>query len=807
MVRKKMKRKQLNNAGSTIIVVLVMLSFMLILATVVTSATSLNLRMKRNEKQSTKTFYTSEDAVNEIYVSLGNISTECFAMAYQDEIASVVGSTDAGSYTVDNIECNKNLRLNYIHRVLNKLNVIDEQFLEENKHKYTGFLSNAEVGVFARNEGSLECKNIVAVLGSYIEDDHLDKDGNPTLKVKSIGSFSISSAVSTADDSLFAYVIRLHDCVVEYITESGYYSYITFDCQMGMPDRLVNITDSEVLKLDSFVQYALIGNEGIEISADDSLTLNGNAFGGPLKGILVNPGAALNVNGGNSLSTSGDINVKDGSFTTNSNVNLWCYNFKTSNDTANKGNPAINLSGGTTTFVRDDLQLDGDNSNVNIAGEFYGYGFEKDNSTAVHRYSSSIIMNGNNSRLDLTNLNKLVVAGRAYVDFESMAGNAAPLATGQAVSLIGDQEIYLVPPAFMGGSNPVEKGQVVNVNITEDNFFGYKYLNAADGLYTIKTIDNKDYYYFKFANEGDAADYVKAIFDDETYEAVLAEKGIAYKESYDSTRNYMKSMVTLNAQNINSLITTGNGTIQTKSTMIAAAPGNGFNGLSYVASTSNDYNFGYEFEDLSNRYTVLSKTLYQLTTTSHVTSSMVNMMYPNLAAYSTNVYENIISLEGFKAYTENHKGPRIDKLKGSYDGYILCAFDNSYSASDPLIISNDTVTLPSAGNAQYSFKDYSGGVVVASGDVIVKKNFNGTIIAGGTIIVEDNVTVGGLSNIADLVKSNQKYAEIFKVWSPLPDSDDSGFLDVQNMTYKDMVILSNWRKYDDSNQNAESPTE
>lgn len=75
----------------------------------------------------------------------------------------------------------------------------------------------------------------------------------------------------------------------------------------------------------------------------------------------------------------------------------------------------------------------------------------------------------------------------------------------------------------------------------------------------------------------------------------------------------------------------------------------------------------------------------------------------------------------------------------------------------------------------YSFRDVDGGVIVASGDVVIKKNFTGTIIAGGTITIEGDVTVTGLSDTTDIIKTDQKYAEIFKVWNPLENSDDSGF--------------------------------
>lgn len=815
MIKAVKEKRKLNNSGSTMVIVLIMTSFILILATVLTTSTALNLKMKMTDKTTTKIFYTSEDAVNEIYVALGQVSIECFNAAYQEEISNVVSKTKAsGSYTVDNITCNTRLRQNYVHRMLNKLGVVADANLESIKYTYSDYLSAKEEGTFVRSSGTSEVNGIVAILGTYIENSHKDDSGNPTLLVKSIDSFKVISKKSSAegidkypDDSLFAYVIELDNCVVEYLTEDGFYSYITFDCSVGMPDSLVNITDSESLTLDSFVQYSLIGNKGITVDSSKVLSLNGNAFGGNANGtgIEIKPGATLSVKSGNSLSTSGDIDVKDGTLTTEGDVNIWCYNLKTSNDSGSKGTPTVNISSSTNTYVRDDLEINGDNSNVNVAGNYYGYGYESDNASNIHSYSSSITINSKRSNLNLTNLNRLVVAGKAYVDYASLTSNASPYSTGESVSLIGNQEIYLVPPSLMGGSNPVNTGSGITVNITNENdFFGYDYIDPTTP-YVIKTVKGddgvtRDFYYLKFINDKNAADYVKAILDDSTFNTIIAGKSASIKEKFESQRAYMKKLITFNAESMGSVITAGSGNINTKSTMIAAAPGNGINGLSYVASTSDSYDFYNDFEDLSCRYTVLTKTLYELTTSTHMNNNLVNQMYPKLSSYSTNVYSNIIATNGFTSYTSGNNGPKMDALTGGYKGMVLCAFDNSNTGSAPLIISDDTEVLPQANNATYSFKDYSGGVVVCSGNVVIKKNFNGTIIAGGTITIEDNVTVGGLANITDLVKTNQKFAEIFKVWNPMADSDDSGFLDVQKMTYKDMVMISNWRKYNDASQ-------
>ena len=86
-----LKRKR-NNSGSTIVIVLIMTSFVLILSTLITTTTMVNLKMKMIASQSKKTFYTSEEAVDEIYAALGKASMECFNASYEVIVRSFLTS-------------------------------------------------------------------------------------------------------------------------------------------------------------------------------------------------------------------------------------------------------------------------------------------------------------------------------------------------------------------------------------------------------------------------------------------------------------------------------------------------------------------------------------------------------------------------------------------------------------------------------------------------------------------------------------------------------------------------------------------
>ena len=83
------------------------------------------------------------------------------------------------------------------------------------------------------------------------------------------------------------------------------------------------------------------------------------------------------------------------------------------------------IEGSGEFCVGDDLELNGNKSEVSLTGKYYGYNSAKWDDAATteifgkHSNSSAIIVNGSRSKLTLNGLEELIVAGRAYIDFES----------------------------------------------------------------------------------------------------------------------------------------------------------------------------------------------------------------------------------------------------------------------------------------------------------------------------------------------------------------------------------------------------
>lgn len=833
-----------SNSGSTLVVVLTVVAFLSILAVVVTSAATTNYKMKIINKQSQKAFYTSENALDEIYAALGKISIETFDEAYNEQLASVIESIPVGngnvSITMPNININRELRKSYTYKILDKLKLLDES---KTKNAYTD--NDFQIVSYDKNTNESMIENFVAVLNSYLEGNGETDDNNVGLRVVSIDSIKITAnntAItkngSTTPLDLKQYVLTFTNCRVEYLNERSYYSNITFDGNLAMPDIYIDFSTETTKELTTFADYALVGNTGISIGRKNSsdeliqgnLNLNGNAYAGKgassSGGVLVTSGSNINVGSGITLISGGDITVNDGTFTAN-NSKLWCESIITAGNIGS----SVNISGNdSATYVKDDLQVDGNFSTVILNGGYYGYSYQGVNTAeGNHNNSSAIIVNGEKSSVNMSALKELVLGGRAYIDYAGFSTDKA-YTTGESVSLIGTQEMYLVPSYMMTRekivdgktvvtevSNPIVGDTTgVKVNITEKNFFGWNYLDSD--LYTAREViiggKTVTYYYFKFkGGNGDKAvsDYTKALLDEDAYKTitdnVAASTETERKQTiseYDKCRAYIRGviMANLSAQS-SDLISTVAGTVYTNGQMINAAFKDGNNSLG-LSSTNNSYvvdgnavstdGFLLESMDLSNRYDLLSMILampdyknsdgtrnylYQLGNSVVIDNESIN-----ISGYEkNNVFENIVSMDDLNKLVATEAHSEVIDVPGYGSGVV------SY------ITNGKTTVIGEAPN------DYDHGIIVTTGDVIVKKNFTGSIIARGTIYIEGNVTVSSdKALVNELLSRDSALQNILNT----SGSTVGGEVAVNDMTYKDFVDFVNWRKTENENVTEES---
>lgn len=229
---------------------------------------------------------------------------------------------------------------------------------------------------------------------------------------------------------------------------------------------------------------------------------------------------------GNYIISKGDINLSGNNpqievnSTAGENLaNLWFTSMRTityrpdevsgdyigANITNAATDPTININ--ANIFALNDLTLNADKSSAVIKGNYYGYN-EGGLADILHKKTgrddggnSAIIVNGSKSSLDMKGINNFVLMGKAYIDFTSdkaTDANAMDAAIGldptsysevvptaESVAIKTNQQLYLVPPDFLDGPNPVEDSSdshTFTINISNadlQKWFGYRYLNSS----------------------------------------------------------------------------------------------------------------------------------------------------------------------------------------------------------------------------------------------------------------------------------------------------------------------------------------
>lgn len=511
----KLKKSILSNQGSTLITVIVAISFVIILTSIVVGASVMNMRMKGIDKVTRNDFYKAEKAYNDIYIGIGQEMTVKAGRVY-DDLFKKVGTTGYDSAGAAE-KAEKEFRETFLKEAYDKLNKESEADRIANLQKYR-----------------TTSDSVVNHVGKII----IEKKDGTTLNIDT-GADDPSTGYYPAYIGAYtdAYRLRISGLEIS-VTDSstGYQSVISTDIVIESPTLDFFGTNVDVS------DYGLIGNKGIYINGANTastntsvVNINGNLFGGLHSTAIVqsSPSSALpddsladtlyggiNIKDstvnilGNNIVSKGDINLSG--YQTGLNIgtagssaanlpNVWFDSLRTIKETDNsKNKTTVNIN--ANLYALNDLEINGNESNVTISGNYYGYNdmtlydastgtidFSTPKGNLFHSLSkragrddadsSAIIINGPKATLDMSDLNSFVLMGRAYVDFgkaDSDPGTkVVPTAEGLAVKT--NQQLYLVPTDFLKGSNPSDVN-TFEFSITDaeyNNWFGAKYLKST----------------------------------------------------------------------------------------------------------------------------------------------------------------------------------------------------------------------------------------------------------------------------------------------------------------------------------------
>lgn len=583
-------------------------------------------------------------------------------------------------------------------------------------------------------------------LNSYLKET---KKLNPTADGAQVQGTAI---LDTASSNKY---ITIKGLRVVCITE-GYSTSITTDIRINFPEE-----QEEISSLAPYQDYALIADQALVAKFTDH-TIQGNLYAGS-KGIQTGNGKSLFISG-SSIITKGDIIVRDrGSLIIQgSDTEVWASNLVTT-----QTNKAVDMSGDTIfkvtgkCYIMDDLALEAKRSKVTMEGEYYGY---SDGMTS--EANSAIIINAIHAKLDLSGLNKLYLAGRASISLDDGSGavnydtddrygagtnSNCNIPTGESLVLKGCQNVYLLPSEYIAiGHNPVTWDEYVAyydtitntdtlVSIPHDaEVFHTSALSADEcrlmyylnelqpvkkAFYKFGSNDNVVYYYLNFKSKELATTYYKNYM-------------LCYPERIYN--GFPVEGIIIN-NTPGAYITAGNLMLYDSELKLIR----GIN-----ATFTNHYRN--EYQHLTATLTKHQKGIGDLT--------------------EDIVFENILDVDKIRADAMGSPGGIVlekEALIGT-DHYYVIIIDNE------------------AGGTYHYDQSGKKGIIIATGDVSVERNFTGLIISNKTI----DLSAAQITAASDLVsRILSQDADVARYFRAFTSTSDKGYINVSNL-----IHYENWKK-------------
>lgn len=773
-----------NERGSAIVMVLVAMAFVGIMASLLMYVSLVNYRVKITDRKAKDNFYSAEFAMDEIRAGLQDVVYHGFSKAYEE--------------TMQNYAADENVSKNTFFKERYVTYITDSLKMQTNSEKY----DIAVLRKFVTKPA--ESKN---ELGVYIESSSCD-------------------FIKEEDE------MRLMDIKVIYTDEAGYVSVIESDILLAVPNLGIHAT-YEFPKIE---EYCVIAQKKIYIgngtAADNGVIMKGSIYGGE-EGIELDSQAAFYIQGYQAPGentpkaamaiTDGEILLgnemayNSSKLYTGQEVSLWTSGIRvegiasTSNGEAD--NYVVLLQG--NTYVQDDLTIDAAGTGVYLSGSYTGFG----NANTKAENSSSIIINGTDTVLNMGNLTSLSLGGNTYVgtsklDISDMENQTFPkenkdIKMGNAVASKAEQIAYLVPIECIGydlamnrtivGRNPVnvkdklyqeflelsaaypEDYKEVNLNLIDETIG--KPLTSYGATYE-KVYYKPDrntiwiYYYLKFASSFEASRFFRDYY---TANPTALNHYI---------ENYIRILEVGNLENLN-LNMVGNMVVKDSLgnfRLIEATVGE---------NLEEQIQLNKEYAQYGNQFVSLCKKL--------------NPQYETLTAKEREegVYNNIINTELIQ---------QCKNLGIFLDKFIV--FQNESAGTLALLILNDGddgeinlyQAFEEAGIAKRDWGNIH--LVISERDLEVKPykemtevSFNGSIIVDGSLIVPDNKAVFSIIESMDdtlLGSYSYEYGDKerkLRVLSLFWEGKDSeimeeivGAEEENSITTEKLVVYENWTK-------------
>lgn len=822
--------------------VIATVSFLSVLVAAILVAIALCYRMRAIDLNSRDNFYYLEQAMDEIYAGVGGDTVTYLKEAYEETVEILVyyDASTKSYVTMDNTQANELMSKTFMQKLKNDNNYNDKTLLMDKLSKFISnrySASNPE-GIQIKfdnfeygSEGkSYTIKNLVLTRTAAYSTYNASK----TSKNGIAGSEEFTQTLSTD------LVVGDPDLQVNFNGISGDMSALyDFACvaDRGMvidggvsgTTRVTGLGNDVTIKgavyagADFYNKADGIASKAYyDTSSAKYTSCNGQDTDSMYSGIYVD-GAKLRlatsklvVPGTIAAMNRAELVVTSVTQSSNDYAEVWAdgivldgYTLKNGGDTL-KGS-SIDMR--AKAFIYDDLELNANSSSFTLNGEYYGYSFSsKDeriftgntvsgikkylgtssDGTGVdgqaHYNSSSIILNGENTNLDLSNVDAMYIAGQSYIEVSKKVNKGTTTVgdeetetktyefyndgtqtaysesnhyttdgtavgksktsvedykTGEAVSIKSNQLAY-IPKGMV---TETDKGYFINLpnslKVGKVGEFYKKFWDDLSNIPVVKTvISNKDYYFFDFSNVNRTDNTMNQFIAD--YTKLFTEEDISTIDTTDTTEDTSVSTLTditdydyfsvellKVSTDENDEVTNiySNAAITTKegSTFKVTAKSSSVDALLKAANYLNDAQSGSIAVTDADQYTDSDKAILSGNITNELESQYREMKY-----MLTNKSTDTVGIETAKNAKLNELTPI--KYYFNFDAIE----DKTYQTKSgyKVWMSEGDITISDSGDLQ--------GIILAKGDVSFDKSvteFNGLIVSAGKVYVGHSMDI------------------------------------------------------------------
>lgn len=739
---------KLNNKGASLITVIITIGFIAILAGTVMMTSLVNFKMKRVNVYAKDTFYSAEQVLDEINIGLQRYISDSLSLAYMDVMQN---------YSQYSVEKKRNImQTKYYENMWTKLEVG-----ASGHRKYDVAVLESFLKTTTKWQGD-DTTGYGGIVRAYETDEH------------GAQNLSMQGDMVTYDTG-----IVLKDLRVYYKDSKGFVSVIETDIRLTYPELDFAATTA----LPDIASHVIIADKGMVVEGvGGTLAMEGNFYADSVICEGTSQSAPKNIthSGDGRIVVKQDISLKNASFSNEKEGSLWANGITTNG-------ADVTLLG--ETFMADDLNVGGDGSKITLAGIYNGFG----NSLQDPDKSSAILVNGTNSTLDLLGIEKITLAGHAYVGTKREVAEGAlqtseNVYTGESIAVKSNQLMYLIPAECIGvdvttgeslyHKNPLttaEYNAIRDKIATEPNKYSEVSLDVevrkldstltdyividANGKAVPEKVfvptngDPLIYYYMKFKNEEAANRYFARYYN-------------SNKATFDE---YMKTY-------ISALDFPATATV-TRIKMAA-------NGV-YGDSAQNGYTMIPYTVDGTDTEIADNQLRYQQKFTALCTKLSDNYMelgqvYDDDEDPGRFVFDNLVDEDKLKAYIQ--AGGGTDELTKTEDFGTLLLTTKDYTE-----IGDSDIHL-----------------VISTGDVKVNCNFDGTIFANGTITVANNVS--SVKTNSEAVSALLRYyqpmsgqnvmvAQVLRAGNDFVFAlEDAESEEDATNSLADLIVYENWKK-------------